>query len=86
MQLERRGRSPPGGACPDLAPGLDVIYAAFSELQTCRVFGGPIPWTAIQKYAEAHGMDRASRDELHALVRALDIEYLKHQDSKRSQG
>ena len=39
--------------------GLTWVWEAFWELSTCRAVGavmGPIPWTAVRAYGEAHGM------------------------------
>lgn len=67
-------------------PGLDFYYGAFLELSTCRSIGmgaGPIPWTAVNDYAERMGLTDEGFETLLALVKRLDAEYLKWQDRKR---
>lgn len=66
---------------PSLVPGLDFYFAAFNELTTCRAVGmgaGPIPWTAIQEYADRQELDGEDRACLLYLVRAMDNAYLEH--------
>ena len=57
---------------------LTGVWAAFGELHTCRGIGmeaGPIPWTAIDRYAERHGIEGDDFEEFLILVRAMDDEY-----------
>lgn len=40
---------------------------------------GPIPWTAIDRYAERHGVtDPDDYDEFVELISAMDSAYLEH--------
>ena len=41
---------------------------------------GPIPWTAIHSYAEAHGLGWEEEEELRAYVWAIDAELDKKDD------
>lgn len=53
--------------------GLEPIWAAYIQLSSCRlVEGGPIPWTAINDYARANGMDWYDRKHLEHCVREID--------------
>jgi len=65
---------------PEVPFGTQFLLEAFDELSTCRALGfggaGPIPWTAVQQYAEAHGYDDETRDVLLEVVRALDLVYM----------
>lgn len=74
------------------APELDgadwYFLSAFYSLTTCRQFGmgeGPIPWTAIQRYAEVEAYPHP--ENLHSIISAIDAAYLKHkakqQEKKR---
>lgn len=69
---------------PDLAPRLAFVWSAFWELNSCRQAGmqlGPIPWTAIDRWAESEGL--ADRERFRRLIRALDIEFV---DSMEDEG
>jgi hypothetical protein len=64
----------------DREPHLAFEWEAFGELSTDRSIGfgrGPIPWSAIDRYAGRHGID--DPDE-HArfvrLIRAMDEAFL----------
>lgn len=37
---------------------------------------GPIPWDAVDRYAERHRMRGDEYDELQSLIRAMDDEFL----------
>jgi hypothetical protein len=74
---------------PELAPGLDLFYVAFLELATCRTSGwgeGPIPWTAIDRYAEANAFEGEQREDLFHHVRAMDQGYLAWARARESKG
>lgn len=52
---------------------------AFADLSTCRDLGmgvGPIPWTAIDRYAERAELTRPAGRVLATCIRALDRAYL----------
>ena len=71
---------------PQLLPGLDFFYIAFLELSTCRDVGmglGPIPWTAMNAYAERYGLEDDDFAEFTWLLKRLDATYLQQQDEKR---
>jgi len=72
---------------PQLLPGLEVYYQAFLDLCTERQVGfgeGPIPSSSIDYYiSQRSWFTEEDRVWMRALVRRLDIEYLKHRDSKR---
>jgi hypothetical protein len=46
---------------------------------------GPIPWTAVQQYAEAERMTRDETDMLHEVVRHMDSVFRAHVSSRRAQ-
>ena len=61
------------------------LWEAFHALTTCRMIGmsyGPIPWTAIQQYAEAERMTDEETYMLHAVIRSMDGRFLHYQDEK----
>lgn len=64
---------------PSLAPGLEIYYDAFVELLSCRNMQGSIPWTAIEEYRVASGLD--SESNLLFLVRRMDAAYLKWKEA-----
>lgn len=61
---------------PELEPELQLYWEAFFELSTCRpsAFSGiaPIPWTAIQAYADAYRFDEDQRFLLSFHVSKMD--------------
>lgn len=64
---------------PELLPGLEPYFEAFSRLSTCRQIGmgvGPIPWTAIVQYAALQELDQWHADMLIWCIEAMDAAYL----------
>lgn len=65
---------------PDLLPGLELFWSGFQDLASCRSQGygvpGPIPWTAIHTYCEAHGIEGRQREDMFYHVERLDKVYL----------
>lgn len=77
---------------PQLFPGLEAYYEAFTELSTCRTNGmamGPIPWSAINEYAKRYDYTGEGFDYLVRMVRALDDTFLAYDkaeaDRKRAE-
>lgn len=65
-----------------------MYYEAFTELSTCRDHGmgvGPIPWTAVDRYAERNGFEGDGFDYLLRMVRALDDAFLAHTRRKETE-
>lgn len=56
-----------------------MIRDAWAELDTCRPRGmageGPIPWTAVEEYAEKEGW--VDRRRFHVLIRQMDQQFLR---------
>lgn len=70
---------------PELWPSLSLFVTAFWDLSTDRHIGpnlGPIPWTAVSHYADVHGYDVELREDLHALIREMDLVYLDFRNKK----
>jgi len=68
--------------------GYEWLYEAFVRLTTCRQIGmsqGPIPWTAIDQYATAEGLDEDERFMLFAVVRHMDTLFLDYSHQKQKQ-
>lgn len=60
---------------PELEEGLEVYFEAYFDLDTERHHGMglmQIPWSSIQKYAEANQFDEEQTEELHAYIRQMD--------------
>jgi hypothetical protein len=71
---------------PQLILGLELYYRAFFELNTCRQVGwveGDIPWTAIDQWARSRDLSEEQREDLHHLIRQMDLAFLKHRAKKR---
>ncbi|MGZ9568242.1 phage tail assembly chaperone [Alcaligenes nematophilus] len=75
---------PPGLIPPDLHDMEWCYWRAFNELSTERQAGmvaGPIPWSAIERYAERNpGLDP---DTFLLLMREMDDVYLFHQSNEK---
>lgn len=68
---------------PVLLTGLDLYYSMFLDLQSCRVQGGPIPWTAMKDYCIAYEFDDETTEEALHLVRAVDVAIIDHFEKKK---
>lgn len=79
---------------PELEPHLAFYSEAFADLSTDRPLGamggaGPIPWSAIDRYAARHEIDDPDDfDRLRRMIRAQDRAYLDHvaEEAKRKSG
>lgn len=79
---------------PELEPHLALYSEAYSDLSTDRPLGalggaGPIPWSAIDRYATRHEIDDPDAfDRLRRMIRAQDRAYLEHmaEEAKRRAG
>ena len=68
--------------------GYEWLYEAFVMLTTCRSMGmgaGPIPWTAIDRYADAEGLGEDDRYLLTAVILHMDKVYLDWVSEKQKQ-
>ena len=71
----------------ELTPGTEVFLDAFSFLQTARQpsMGEallPIPATAMLAYADAYGWVGQNRFVLIEVLRAVDMAYIDHYNTK----
>ena len=65
----------------DPAPHLLVEWEAFGALSTDRPVAmerGPIPWSAIDRFARRHHIDGDGFERFHRLIRAMDVAYLAY--------
>lgn len=70
---------------PELHPGLGIYSKAFWELSTERQIGmglGPIPHSAIVKYAHNYKMTDEQEGDLEYLIRKMDSRYLELNENK----
>jgi hypothetical protein len=70
---------------PELQEGLEFYYLAFMDLTTERSIGfaeGPIPWSRIEQWADAHDVYDELREDLHYHIRTLDLAYLEYRAKK----
>lgn len=64
-----------------MAPeSVEWIWIAYRALETCRSIGmawGPIPWTAIDRYAERYGIHGDTFERLNFWIRMMDAASLE---------
>lgn len=73
--------------------GFEWLWEAFMALTTCRPSQGmggaaPIPWTAIQRYAEVEEFNEHERHMLHEVIRHMDnllLDYYRNQAKAQQQ-
>ena len=69
--------------------GDDFYMRAFSDLSTCRDFGGgtigPIPWHRIVQYGSRFGLDAGMMGVFSSVIRELDEAFLEDQQTARRQ-
>ena len=66
---------------PELPDYLEWVFFAFFALSTCRDLGmsrGPIPWTAVDRYAARNRLTIDEFERFEFLIRELDAAYLDH--------
>lgn len=71
---------------PELKPGLELFYSAWTELDSCRpaAFGPmPIPWTAMQQWAEVNELDEIQTEELMFFLPRMDKAFLEWHAKKK---
>lgn len=71
---------------PSLWLGLELYWAAFWDLTTCRAAGwsvAPIPWNSIKEYGEMLELDEEQTESLFYLVRAMDNAYMDYRARKK---
>lgn len=72
---------------PQILPGLELYYEAFTELSSSRNSGmsiGAIPWTAIDRWAERYEIEEDDFERLAIYIRMLDAEFIKFANKKQS--
>ena len=71
---------------PEIPLGMELYIVAFQDLDSSRMpaFNGvaPIPWLAINEYAQALGLDDDETEDLHFFIRRLDHFYIKYYRDK----
>lgn len=76
-------------ARPDVLDGYEEFLAAFWHLNSDRQIGfgvGPIPFSAIHRYADRALIETEEFWLLHDLVRAMDGVFLEHHAKKAKDG
>lgn len=71
-----------------MLPGLELYLNAFWDLNSCRQIGmdvGPIPWTAIQKYAIMLFDSPVEIEEFHIIIRAMDNKLAEVRDARHKE-
>lgn len=74
---------------PQVPAHLDLYWRAFSALSTDRPLGfggaGPIPWTAIDRYAARLGLGAEECERLAQIVGRVDEAFLGHMERRQKQ-
>jgi len=73
---------------PDLFLGLELVFNAFTELNTCRNTGwsaGPIPSWCIDEHADRAGLGEEEAEDLHYHIRMMDQAFLKYSARKNKE-
>ena len=58
----------------------DWYMRAFHRLSSCRDYSfgaGPIPWVAIDRYSDRHGLDEQNHQVFEDVIYQMDSAYLK---------
>lgn len=74
-RIERGDPTPFWDQRPQSPEMLSWVWRAFDALITCRSVGmaeGPIPWTAVDRYAQRYGIDGDAFEMLSAWVRIME--------------
>ena len=84
----RKGRSLPAWYLlwTEPLPGDDWFMGAFWDLSTERPIGmgsGPIPWSALLRYAAYAGLTPGTMLLFRTVIHAMDREYLKWQEAQQ---
>lgn len=80
---ERGQQLPPEAQAPE--HGLDPVIVewymhAFQLLSSCRDYSfgaGPIPWIAVDRYSERHGLNDENQRTFEDMIYGMDGVYLK---------
>lgn len=87
--MAERGQSlPPEAAEPEPGTDQDITewyLQAFRLLSTCRDYSfgaGPIPWIAIDRYSERHGLSDENHQVFEYVIYQMDGVYLKREATK----
>ena len=70
---------------PEILPGLELYYEAFTELSSSRSSGfgvGAIPWMALDRWAERYGLEGDDFERLAIYIRMMDAEFIKYVSKK----
>jgi hypothetical protein len=70
---------------PVLPPGLDFYMHAFQDVSTDRAIGmaeGPIPWSAVDRWAARHGVVGEEFDRLVIILRLMDEAYITYRSKE----
>jgi hypothetical protein len=74
---------------PELHLGLELYYAGFLDLNSCRSFGfaeGPISWITIVNYCDYKGLTEEQTEDFIFHIGQMDTAYLKYRASKVESG
>jgi len=73
---------------PRLLPHLIETWRAFFTLSSTRMIGfgtlGPIPWTAVDAYANRYGIKGEAFERFHRFITAMDGIYLEIMGKKKA--
>lgn len=69
---------------------LEFYWTAFQRLSSCRNYGpssvGPVPWTAMDQYADRYGITFNEYDDFITIMEGLDQVFLSNQPKTGKNG
>ncbi len=65
-------------AAPELKIELQLFYQGFLDLNSCRVYGGGLPWSALDQYCARYDITGEQREDFFYYLGELDKAYLKY--------
>lgn len=66
--------------------GLAIYFQAYTELATCRLQSGNIPWTAVNAWAIRYELDDEQAFNLLTYIPAMNEVWHMYQDKKNREG
>jgi hypothetical protein len=66
--------------------GAELFWIAYWQLRGCTPREQPIPWSEIECWGRANGLDYETRCRAHHLLSSMDTELLKWHSTQKERG